>query len=636
MTKDSGALSIDFIAGFTIFLIALIWVMTLVPGLLINLQGFTIDYDAVAYRTGVILAEDPGEPPSWEVAPYQQDFNKNDVLRFGLAVSRDDPNILSLEKVDRFFDTTLFNSTDYHNKAIFGDYPYTFNISLRYVGSNESVGSIGSVLPEGYGYIRRFVKIKSMSNTTIDGNSIATQNNYVHGDNETTHIFSVHLNNSYLIGSESPIKDPAYQINPGQDSFMINLTNLNSTMYSTGLDDRRGCFDIQLNSIQVYDGNPDDTTNTKWLQFKNPIIDEVQYNTIVPQTVKNNVTIIYNSPENRNGINWQAADIYIFFIFNLNKTGVCPYAGSQFLNNTVLSPFRVTSPFLYDYNPANVTQPQLSDAVLDVAVWSGANTGVTGPGPTLNIPVVSFTGTPVNGNTPLTVQFTDGSTNTPTSWSWNFGDGGTASSKNPSHIYNAAGIYSVTLTATNAAGSGTLTRTNYIIVTSAGPTFGSINPTAGPLAGGTTVTITGTGFTGATAVTFGGTAATSFTVNTATQITATTPAHATGAVNVVITTPAGTATGTNAYTYVPPLVADFSYTQGAPGQHRITVTDTSTGGSPTYAVTRDWNWGDASAHGSGSPTSHDYASSGSKTVTLTVTRTIDGATSTITKSITAP
>ena len=63
MTKDSGALSIDFIVGFTIFLIAFIWVVSLVPGLLINLQGFTIDYDAVAYRSGVILAEDPGEPP---------------------------------------------------------------------------------------------------------------------------------------------------------------------------------------------------------------------------------------------------------------------------------------------------------------------------------------------------------------------------------------------------------------------------------------------------------------------------------------------------------------------------------------------------------------------------------------------
>ena len=167
------------------------------------------------------------------VAPYLQEFNKDNVLRFGLALSRDDPNILSLEKVNRFFDTSTFNSADHHTRAIFGDYPYGFNISLRYTGSNESLGSVGSVLPEGYGYIQRFVKIKSMSNTTIDGDSSTTRNNYIHGDNETTHIFSIWLNNTELTGAESPIKDPAYQIIPGRDPFMINLTNLNSTKYST-------------------------------------------------------------------------------------------------------------------------------------------------------------------------------------------------------------------------------------------------------------------------------------------------------------------------------------------------------------------------------------------------------------------
>ena len=136
--------------------------------------------------------------------------------------------------------------------------------------------------------------------------------------------------------------------------------------------DRRDCFEIELNTIQVYDGNPDDPT-TKWLQFKNPIIDEVQYTTLVPQVVKNNVTIIYNTTANRNGINWEAPEIYIFFVFNLNKTstaGICPnVTGSQFLNNTVLSPFRVNSTFAYNYDQNNVTQPQLRDAVLNVAIW---------------------------------------------------------------------------------------------------------------------------------------------------------------------------------------------------------------------------------------------------------------------------
>ena len=64
---------------------------------------------------------------------------------------------------------------------------------------------------------------------------------------------------------------------------------------------------------------------------------------------------------------------------------------------------------------------------------------------------------------------------------------------------------------------------------SAAPTFSNILPTSGTTAGGTSVTITGTGFTGATSVTFGGTAATSFTVVSNTSITATTPAGTAGA-----------------------------------------------------------------------------------------------------------
>ncbi len=80
-------------------------------------------------------------------------------------------------------------------------------------------------------------------------------------------------------------------------------------------------------------------------------------------------------------------------------------------------------------------------------------------------PVAAFTGSPTNGTYPLNVSFTDQSSNNPTSWSWNFGDGGTSTAQNPSHSYNAAGSYTVTLTATNACGSDGETKVNYITVT---------------------------------------------------------------------------------------------------------------------------------------------------------------------------
>jgi len=67
------------------------------------------------------------------------------------------------------------------------------------------------------------------------------------------------------------------------------------------------------------------------------------------------------------------------------------------------------------------------------------------------------------------------------------------------------------------------------------PTVSSISPTSGTTAGGTPVTITGTGFLSGATVTIGGAAATNVTLSNSSTITATTPAHAAGAVNVVVT-----------------------------------------------------------------------------------------------------
>ncbi len=83
-------------------------------------------------------------------------------------------------------------------------------------------------------------------------------------------------------------------------------------------------------------------------------------------------------------------------------------------------------------------------------------------------PVSGFMADTTSGIYPLTVQFTDQSTNSPTSWTWDFGDGSStnATTQNPVHTYAAAGTYTVNLTATNAAGSNTATISGYITVSS--------------------------------------------------------------------------------------------------------------------------------------------------------------------------
>jgi PKD repeat protein len=79
-------------------------------------------------------------------------------------------------------------------------------------------------------------------------------------------------------------------------------------------------------------------------------------------------------------------------------------------------------------------------------------------------PVANFTANVTSGTVPLAVQFTDMSPGAPSAWIWNFGDGSTATAQHPVHTYASAGIYTVSLNATNAGGSNTKTVTGYIAV----------------------------------------------------------------------------------------------------------------------------------------------------------------------------
>ncbi len=110
------------------------------------------------------------------------------------------------------------------------------------------------------------------------------------------------------------------------------------------------------------------------------------------------------------------------------------------------------------------------------------------------------------------------------------------------------------------------------------PTITGLSPTSGPTTGGTSVTITGTDFTGATDVTFGATAASTYTVDTPTQITATAPDHTAGAVQVQVTTPYGASADTSAddFTYVdPPAITGLSPAAGpTTGGTSVTITGT--------------------------------------------------------------
>lgn len=89
-----------------------------------------------------------------------------------------------------------------------------------------------------------------------------------------------------------------------------------------------------------------------------------------------------------------------------------------------------------------------------------SNCGVAQP------PVADFDANDTEGCVSFTVNFFDQSTNSPTSWSWNFPGGSPSSStqQNPTVIYNTAGVYDVTLTVSNSAGSNSITQQDFITV----------------------------------------------------------------------------------------------------------------------------------------------------------------------------
>lgn len=74
-------------------------------------------------------------------------------------------------------------------------------------------------------------------------------------------------------------------------------------------------------------------------------------------------------------------------------------------------------------------------------------------------PMANFTVSQRSGSTPFIVQFTDLSTNNPTTWFWQFGDTTTSTEQNPKHVYPTVGAYNVSLTVTNQYGSDTISRT---------------------------------------------------------------------------------------------------------------------------------------------------------------------------------
>ncbi len=238
-----------------------------------------------------------------------------------------------------------------------------------------------------------------------------------------------------------------------------------------------------------------------------------------------------------------------------------------------------TDVVVVDGSTITATTPAHAAGVVDIVVTSfggiGTGAAIYTYAPLPAVTSVAPTGGPVAGGTAVTIT----GTNFTGATAVTFGGAAatavvvvnatTITAVTPAH---AAGLVDVSVTVPAGTGTGI-----GLYTYAAAPTVTSVSPAGGPIIGGTAVTITGTGFTGATSVTFGGTAAVSFNVVNSTTITATTPAHAFGLVDVAVTAFGGSGTGAGLYTYVaPPTVLTVAPSSGSTaGGQAVTITGTN-------------------------------------------------------------
>ncbi|MEV7471829.1 IPT/TIG domain-containing protein [Streptomyces kronopolitis] len=210
-------------------------------------------------------------------------------------------------------------------------------------------------------------------------------------------------------------------------------------------------------------------------------------------------------------------------------TAVAP-AGSGTVQVTVTTPGGISNGVSYTY----ALTPTLTAVSPNQGPTSGGNT-------------VTLTGTNLTGTSAVTFGSTPAASFT------------VISPTQITAVAPAAVAGVVSITVTTPAGTSTLPN-SYFFVNA--PVLTAVAPLSGPLAGGNTVTLSGSSLVGATAVRFGSTAATSFTVVSDTQITAVVPAGVAGPVQVTVTTVGGTSNPVT-YTYLtPPVITALAPTQG--------------------------------------------------------------------------
>jgi len=309
-----------------------------------------------------------------------------------------------------------------------------------------------------------------------------------------------------------------YNISSGKTTQISDglSTQQNPAIYGNRIiwqDNRNGNYQIFINGTapgQEYDLSPNAAVLNSlypsaisgnwvaWVQTNTSSYDDIDVNdTSTHQTIpialdryRVELTSIAFSPvQSLYRIVWDEQDTsgYNVYLFTSSSPETCPVAGftnnfaagnaplsGQFTDTSSYSSSNPITHWFWDFGDgtnSTLENPQhkyLANGVYDVSLTVSnslcRNTTTVTNSVVVGQPVAGFTASPTSAVVPATIAFTDTSLGSPNQWNWSWGDGtwtnGTL--QNPTHKYTSAGLYSVTLIASNTYGSGSVTKSNYI------------------------------------------------------------------------------------------------------------------------------------------------------------------------------
>ena len=357
--------------------------------------------------------------------------------------------------LDNADSNTVFNNTARLNTGTnTSNGIYLGNASNNNITSNNASSNRRGI------YISSSSSGNTISDNTVNSNSygiyvenVGTNNNITRNTASSNGVYGIFLsnsNNTYVLNNVAPYNGKGIYVNTSYQSvisnniasnntnegIMLSLSSNNTISNNTVDRDRYG---ISLNSSR---GNNISGNCITWSTNTGMFLCAQSKTNLIYNNYLNNS---YNTDNNNNESTWNIA--------NTSGTNIAGgyYIGGNFWGNPNLK--NGHSQTVADTDGDGFTDTiYVGDNLVDnlplVAVYRV-------------LPVADFNTNVTSGYVPLTVQFTDLSQNA-TEWNWNFGDGTSSTAQNTTHIYSAAGNYTVNLIAGNQ--NGTNSKTTVITV----------------------------------------------------------------------------------------------------------------------------------------------------------------------------